>query len=256
MINKLTDIAVVSYSNTWPFLYGIEHYDDAKKIFNPIIDFPAQCAQRVISGGINLGLIPVGALLSLNSCKIITDFCIGANSQVATVKLFSNVPISDAKTIVLDYQSITSVFLAKILVTYFWRLKVDFELLMPQHDVGSIPLESAVLIIGDRCFQLDKQYQYSIDLAQEWNKFTGLPFTFAVWVAKSSVPDSTIGILQSALKWGIANIDKAVEHYNRAAIFDSIDIKRYLTANIKYELNGARRKAIDIFLNYASMLPK
>ena len=53
---------------------------------------------------------------------IISDFCIGADGEVDTVCLFSDVPIQEVESIFLDYQSKTSVELLKILLKEYWQV--------------------------------------------------------------------------------------------------------------------------------------
>jgi chorismate dehydratase len=256
MPNNPTSISVVSYSNTWPFLYGIEHHEQAQAAFNPQLDYPSECARKIVTGEVSMGLIPVGALLSMTDYKIVTDFCIGAGNHVCTVMIFSNSPLSKIRKLILDYQSTTSVLLAKILVEKFWQLDVEYELLTPETHVQQIPDDNAVLIIGDRCFEIQKKFSHATDLATAWNTFTGLPFAFAVWVAQEHVPQKTIDILQHSLRWGLQNTDKAIEKYNNPKRMANRDIENYLTNCIQFELNAERRLAIEKFLTLATTIKK
>ncbi|HOG19507.1 MAG TPA: menaquinone biosynthesis protein [Salinivirgaceae bacterium] len=256
MQNKRIDISVVSYANTWPMLYGIKNFPDARNKLNPVLDFPAECARKIISGKTSIGLLPVGGLLSTQDYRIVTKYCIGADSHVRTVMLFSNTELSKVKNIILDYQSATSVLLARILVKHFWKLNVNFNLLTPDTNIEQIPNDSAILIIGDRCFGLKNRYQYSTDLATEWNKFTGYPFAFAVWVANKNVSEDTAQVLEKSIEWGLNNLDDAIKTYNKTNSPNFQSIKKYLTDCIKYELTDERRKAIEKYLTLAKDLNK
>ena len=46
----------------------------------------------------------------------------------------------------------------------------------------------AFLLIGDKVFDHEDEFIYSYDLAAEWREATGLPFAFAVWVARKGTP--------------------------------------------------------------------
>lgn len=256
MPNNSTPISVVSYINTWPFLYGLEHHEHALAAFHPRLDYPAECTRKIASGEVSMGLIPVGGLLSMTDYKIVTDFCIGAGTHVCTVMIYSNSPLTKIKKLILDYQSTTSVLLAQILVENYWKLDLEYEQLTPETNVRQIPNDSAVLIIGDRCFELQKKFSYATDLATAWNKFTGLPFAFAVWVAKNEVPDSIINVLQNSLLYGLENTDKAIEKYNNSKRLTDKDIKHYLTNCIQFELNTERHRAIEKFLTLAMTIKK
>ncbi|EEI89766.1 hypothetical protein HMPREF0765_4671 [Sphingobacterium spiritivorum ATCC 33300] len=71
-MNKIR-ISAVSYTNTLPFLNGINHSDIKNKI-DLRVDHPSACAQRVIDNEVDMGIIPTAALLSLPEYYINTDF--------------------------------------------------------------------------------------------------------------------------------------------------------------------------------------
>ena len=97
-------ISAVRYANTYPFIYGLRESGFDKKVILET-DHPADCAAKVISGRVDIGLIPVAALPMLKEYYIISDYCIGAIGKVRTVMLLSNSPFNDISTIYLDYRS-------------------------------------------------------------------------------------------------------------------------------------------------------
>ncbi|HNF48735.1 MAG TPA: hypothetical protein PLF48_05095, partial [Chitinophagales bacterium] len=107
-------LSAVSYLNTKPFLYGLEHAAIADET-EISLDPPAVTAEKLIHNEVDIALIPVAVLPLLKQPKIISPFCIGSNGKVATVCLFSDVPLEEIETILLDYQSRTSVQLVQIL---------------------------------------------------------------------------------------------------------------------------------------------
>ena len=119
-MNKLK-ISAVSYTNTRPFLYGIEHTDIINQI-DLSLDIPADCAQKLIDGKVDIGLIPVAATLNMQYWEIVSDYCIGANGPVNSVFIFSNCPIEEAKRIQLDPESRSSNNLAKVLMKNYWKV--------------------------------------------------------------------------------------------------------------------------------------
>ena len=106
-----------------PFVYGMRHSDYLKE--NSTIDFatPSECADRLLSGATDVGIVPVAILPKLKNYTIVAPFCIGAVGKVASVSLFSDVPLSKIKKIALDYQSRTSVALVQILAEKYWKIK-------------------------------------------------------------------------------------------------------------------------------------
>ncbi|HEX8314929.1 MAG TPA: MqnA/MqnD/SBP family protein, partial [Flavisolibacter sp.] len=117
-MNKIR-VGAVSYLNTKPLLYGIKHHEVINDI-ELIEDYPANIAQLLIDDKIDVGLIPVAATKRLSEWHIVTDYCIGCDGPVASVCLFSDTPMEQVNKVLLDYQSRTSVNLAKILLREYW----------------------------------------------------------------------------------------------------------------------------------------
>lgn len=244
-------VSIVSYLNSKPFVYGIEH----SGIINEIelqLDIPSICAKKMIEGTVDLGLIPVAVLPLLKEKYIISDYCIGAVGKVASVMLYSNVPLEEISTILLDYQSRTSVTLVKVLAQNFWKImpdwvsaEVDFE--------SKINGSTGAVIIGDRTFEIGNKYKYVYDLAEEWEKFTQLPFVFACWVANKKLPDSFLYDFNSALQFGLDNRKPLIAELKKDLKYSS-DIETYLTKNIDYDYNTSKKEALELFLKYLSKL--
>ena len=105
----------MSYLNTKPLLYGIKHGFVIDNM-SLVLDYPSKIAAMLLNDEIDVGLVPVAIIPKLSEHYIIGDYCIGAIKQVASVCLFSEEPLAEIKTVILDYQSRTSVALAKILL--------------------------------------------------------------------------------------------------------------------------------------------
>ena len=118
-MNKIR-ISAVSYTNTKPFIYGLNHSGILKKI-DLSLDTPTDCAQKLIDDAVDIGLIPVAATLSLKHWEIVSDYCIGAVGAVNSVFIFSNCEIKDVKTLQLDPQSRSSNNLAMVLLKNYWK---------------------------------------------------------------------------------------------------------------------------------------
>ena len=207
-------IAAVSYLNTIPFIYGIEHEGNlrAELLLSP----PSLCAKNFAEHKADIALVPAAAVPSLADAQVVTEYCIGAAGPVRTVVLLSNEPIEKARRVFLDYAQL-----------------------------GHALPGDAFLLIGDKVFDHEGRFAYSYDLAAEWKKATRLPFAFAVWVArKGTAPDLTEG-LQHALTFGIEHTYEAILEHG----FDNkpYDAYAYLTQNIDYIFDNQKHKALQKF---------
>jgi len=237
-------LSIVNYYNTTPFLFGINN-SSIKNDLHIELDMPSMCAQKLKNKTVDIGLVPVAILPELSSYHIITDYCIGANGKVDSVKLFSEKPLDELTHILLDYQSKSSVTLVQVLNKHFWKKNIQF-IAAKEGFENEINRTTGAVIIGDRTFGLTK-YPYQIDLAEEWTKQTHLPFVFAAWVSHTELPADFIKKFNDALAFGVAHIDEAVlEKPNHIEGFDAID---YLKNKISYDLSDEKRLGLKTFLN-------
>ena len=135
---SIIKISAVSYLNSKPFLYGLEQSYVRGKI-DISLDTPAQAAEKLLNDEVEISLVPVAIIPQLENPVIISPYCIGADGKVATVCLFSNVPVEEIKTVHLDYQSRTSVQLVRVLFREFWTM---------------YPLESSLIARLTKCRNL------------------------------------------------------------------------------------------------------
>jgi chorismate dehydratase len=244
-------ISIVSYLNSKPFIYGLQHSEVPNNI-DLQLDIPSVCAQKLMDNQVDIGLIPVAVIPMLKEKYIITDFCIGAIGKVASVMLYSNVPLNKMGIILLDYQSRTSVMLAKVLAKFFWKINPQWVATINDFE-NLIEGNTAAVIIGDRTFGLENKYAYSYDLAEEWQKFTGLPFVFACWVANKKMEDSFTEQFNKALQYGIDNRPQLISEIIASKKYTA-DIDNYLNKNIDYNFDEQKKIAMELFLKYCEKL--
>jgi chorismate dehydratase len=247
-VNKLR-ISAVSYTNTKPFIYGIQHTDLVNKI-ELSLDNPTDCAQKLIDDMVDIGLIPVAATLSLPYWEIVSDYCIGAVGAVNSVFIFSNCDIQEVKTLQMDPQSRSSNNLAKVLLKNFWKIAPGLIIGADDYSVSNEP-NTAFVQIGDRTFGKKNNYKYVYDLAEEWQKFTGLPFVFAAWIANKPIPKEFINEFNVALKLGL---DHRVELLKELPARADFDLEDYLMHKLDFELTEAKKEALHLFLGYVKAL--
>ena len=238
-MNKIK-ISAVSYTNTKPFVYGITHSDIINQI-DLSLDIPSTCANKLIDNQVDIGLVPVAALLRIPEYHIISEYCIGADGPVNSVFIFSDKPVEEIKNIRLDEQSRTSNNLALVLLKNYW--KISPEVVTGEAD--------SFVQIGDRTFGKVHQYSFAYDLAAEWKNFTGLPFAFAVWASNKKINPEFISGLNSALKFGIDNRELILSQLPQ---YNSFDLQDYLMNRLDFNLDNLKREAIDKFLKLVKEL--
>lgn len=242
---KKLKVSAVSYLNTKPFLYGIFN-EGLEEELDLELDIPAICAQKLRDGEVDLGLVPVAVIPSLRSPHIISDYCIGTRGAVATVCLYSEVPLAEISSVFMDHHSRTSVELLKVLMRDHWHIAPEQ---LPAEDgyIEQIAGTRAGLVIGDRTMGLDQRFPYVYDLGKAWEDYTGLPFVFAAWISNKPLDPVFIEKFNKALAVGLDHIPQLV--YLLPQPESGFDLKEYFTHHISYELDAAKRQALTRFLD-------
>lgn len=243
--SKDIKLALVGYLNTKPFEYGLKT-SAQKENYSIYYDNPANCVNLFQNDKVDVALVPVGALPTLTAYKVITNTCIGCDDDVRTVVLMSHTPISQCKHIILDSHSRTSARLTQILASQYWNIDVDFST-QKIDDIKTLEENEAVLMIGDKVFENENKYQYSYDLGHIWKKMTGLPFAYAVWIAKEYVLPESIVLLANDLEKGINSIDKVIEEQSK--LEPTHDLDSYYRNNIDYVFDNEKKRALALYLS-------
>lgn len=239
-------VGAVSYLNTKPLIYGFEKGMMQDEI-ELLIDHPRNIADALLDGTIDIGLVPVAIIPQMQSHYIQSEFCIAADGEVATVCLFSEMPLEQIETVLLDYQSRTSVMLVQYLFKYYWKLQPAFVDASTDF-VAQIKGTTAAVVIGDRAFAQRNISAYCFDLSLAWKTHTGLPFVFAAWVSNRPLSKQFVDSFDAANQAGFLQLDEVIKE-NPFSIFD---LRKYYTQYIQYKLDVAKKEGLQLFLDWCS----
>ena len=243
-MDKKWRIGAVSYLNTRPLLLGMEQSPFKERI-DLMKSYPAQIAQALLDDTIDIGLIPVAIMPLLKNPQVISKYVIGTEGEVASVALFSQVPMDQIEKVYLDYQSRTSVQLAKVLLAQYWNKEVEF-LIATEGYINEISGTTAGVIIGDRALASLNHFEHVYDLGLAWKQYSGLPFVFAAWVANKPIPSEFMEAFDAANGYGLKHLDEVIALI--PASEQVYDLHKYYTENISYELTPEKRKGLEKFL--------
>jgi chorismate dehydratase len=238
-------ISAITYLNTKPFLYGITHSSIMDNI-ELSLDIPSVCADKLKSGTVDIGIIPVAEMNDVVGANILTDFCIACSGKVRTVVLVSQVPLEEVKSIILDYQSRTSVQLVRILARDLWQIHPEWKNGGVNYIEEDIKGSTAGVIIGDRVFEAENKFPYVYDLGEAWKALTGLDFVFACWVANKPIDDAFVKQFSEALHDGIVHIPEVIAEYQQR--YPDYPFETYFRENIFYHMDDSKRKGMELFL--------
>jgi len=239
-------ISAVSYLNTRPFIYGIRN-SPVNELVSLTLDTPSACAAKILTGEADIGLVPVAVMHEIPSAEIISRFCIGASGAVGSVLLAGEVPYHAMERIFLDYQSKTSIALAKIIAGRLWKINPEFIPANPGYE-KLIKGKTGGVIIGDRALRMKPDFPYVYDLALAWKELTQMPFVFACWISNKKTDAAFLNAFEAALEKGVASIDEMlVEEPAIAANYP--DAENYLKNLVQYKLDDDKKKGMELFLS-------
>ena len=238
----------MSYLNTKPLIYGLSRHP-VKEEIELVTDYPSRVAALLLAGRIDVGLVPVAIIPQMGISHIITPYCIGCEGAVDSVAIFSEQPMDKVKTILLDYQSRTSVMLARILMREHWKKEVDWVAAGDEEQLHRIGGDVAALVIGDRALELKKDSAFMYDLGLAWKEHTGLPFVFAAWLANRQLPDGFVHAFSEANAMGLNELERVLDEEGH----DREMLRTYYTEHISYDLTPEKRKGLELFLSKIAM---
>jgi chorismate dehydratase len=243
-LDRKIRIGAVSYLNTKPLIYGLEQAPIRDEI-ELVEDYPSHIAAMLADDRIDIGLVPVAVIPELPESYIVTDFCIGCDGAVGSVAIFSESPMDEISTVLLDYQSRTSVMLARLLLRDFWKKNVVFADTMGEEFRHQIKGDVAGVVIGDRALRQKKESKYVYDLGQAWKDHTGLPFVFAAWVSNKPIPEDFITLFNQSTALGLQHLDLIIARETDPPA----NLMEYYTKFVKYELTPQKREGLKHFLS-------
>ena len=238
-------IGAVAYLNAKPLVCGLSRLAPRAEV---IVDLPSRLADELAAGRLDVALIPSVEYFSHPGYRIVSDACVACDGPVMSVKLFGRVPAPRISTLDLDEGSRTSAALARILLAERLGRKPRSRPLPIGDSLGDSTAD-AVLLIGDRAIREPAgRFAFVWDLGEEWSRWTGLPFVFAMWVAR---PEVELGNLAEALN---AARDEGVRRLDEIAARESLNLaipaatcRRYLRNHLRFELGPRQRQGLERF---------
>jgi chorismate dehydratase len=219
---------------------------------------PAELNDLLIAGELDVSVISaIEYLRHAPDLVLLPDLAISCDGPVRSVAVFSRRPIEelDGRTVLVSASSRTSVSLLELLCNAVWRIQPKFAVARAEAQdldaLAALPHE-AVLVIGDAALALAarRTYRHRYDLGEEWKRWTGLPFVFAVWAARRVASPAAVQRGHKALldsrAWGLEHLDElAVEAARSTGV--AIAVCREYLGGLDYALSQKHRAGLSKF---------
>jgi chorismate dehydratase len=246
-------LGAVEYLNARPLVYGLRRHADR---FDVRFDVPARCAELLHGGQVDFGLVPSIEYLRGGPYVAVPGVAIGSDGPVASVAVYSRLPIERVRTVALDASSRTSVALFKVLCTRHFGIDPDVRVMAPEPD-RMLAACDAALLIGDVALLFDHEAAgvRKTDLGLEWQAYSGLPFVYAFWFGRpGQLTAADVAALGEACRLGVEHADDvARQHFPGDACRAAIGAK-YLRDNVSFGFAERQRAGLSRFYREAAEL--
>jgi chorismate dehydratase len=239
----------VSYLNSRPLFRYLARFLPGARIG---VDLPSRLADRLAAGELDVALIPSIEYFRNPGCAVVSDACVACHGPVKSVKLYSRVPVERIRSLALDEGSRTSAAMTRILLKERFALEPKLEPLPIGATVEDTTAD-AVMLIGDRGMVSPNGSFHSVwDLGEEWWRWTGLPFVFAMWVAR---PDLELEQLAQAFSdardEGVRQLERIAQEESLLVGISQSDCLAYLRENLRFALGPSERQGLETFCRLA-----
>ena len=243
-------IGAVSYLNTKPLVYQLESLAPNCTI---TYDLPSRLADQLSAGALDVALIPSIEVFQNPNYRVVSNACIACRGPVWSVKLLSRCAPTEIRTVALDEGSRTSIALVRIMLEQQLGRSPEYSQLAIDEPWENAATD-AVLVIGDRAMSAQSpEFEIQTDLGEWWTSWTGLPFVFALWVARASVADDGLGhILNRSRDLGVAHIREIAAAECGQYDLSCEDCLNYLTNHLHFQLGNRERQGLDLFYQSAA----
>jgi chorismate dehydratase len=241
-------LGVVSFLNSRPLVERLDREPGVSLSYA----VPSALAGMLRGGEVDAALIPVIDLArEAGRWRRVSDACIGSDGPTMTVRVFSRVPPEQMSELHVDGDSHTSVALARLIWSRWFRRPVKITPLAFVSDPDEC---ESVLLIGDKVVTAPVHgFDYQVDLGGAWKEWTGLPFTFAVWAAPAGADHERLArILNAARDRGVARAAQIAEEAGPARGWPVSVAHEYLTQRLKFTVTSQAREGINLYYELAT----
>jgi len=245
-------IGAVNYLNTKPLIHNLESLAPQAELS---LDLPSRLAERLSTGELDVALIPVIEYFRGDGYTIVPNIAIASRGPVLSVTLFSRKPWPDIRTVALDEGSRTSATLTQILLREQFGIRPQIRSLAIEASAELLDAD-AVLLIGDRAMKACLPgFRFSFDLGEEWQRWTDLPFVYAVWAVRNKANLHGVeSALIEAKAQGLENVGPIAHAEAGKLGLDPGFCRRYLETLLCFDLGDEELAGLQRYYELAVKL--
>ncbi|HWB19712.1 MAG TPA: menaquinone biosynthesis protein [Phycisphaerales bacterium] len=255
-------VGVVSFLNTLPLIDGLDELAGVELVRS----VPSELAGMLERGDVDTALCSsIDYQKSAMDLRILPVGMLGCDGPTLTVRLYSAVPMNTVREVHCDTDSHTSVVLMQILMREMFSVQPKLTAYNARDHVANAKLvdwPETVLLIGDKVVTDQRpavRYPYQLDLGAAWKELTGLPFVFAVWLARAADAEVEDGkniervirragmALDRQRRANATRIDRIVHEAAERTRWPADLAREYLGHRIRYEFDERAVEGLRAF---------
>jgi predicted solute-binding protein len=216
---------------------------------------PSICAERVLEGDADVGIMPV-IEMARHGLDHVPGIGIGCRGAVRSILLVSKKPWDSIEVLAADSGSRTSVELARLVLDRKYGSDPAIRSMDPDL-VRMLDCADAALLIGDAALAVDPgQLDYPcLDLGEEWFEISGKPMVFALWAGREENITRRLGdLLRASCDEGLANMNRIVDEESDRRGFSRELVARYLTTNTNFLISEEDYAGLTLYLDWVKEL--
>lgn len=256
-------IGKIPYLNLFPIFYMLEKDSDCSG-YEFIEGVPSDINKKLRDGRIDIS--PSSSIEYLrypDRYNMIEDHSISSSGPIGSILLFSKRPLEtlDGLEVLTSSQSETSVALLKIIFEKFYEIECHLKS-TPEPIAHALKSSTAYMLIGDDALREALKWPalFIYDLGDLWHKNTGLPFTFALWIARTDCCTERTHLLEKfkadldrSKKAALKNL-KAIASAVKSGSFLSEEELVSYWQGISFDFSISHKKGLELFRKYSEEL--
>ena len=238
-----------------PLLFGLDRVDSP---FELVVDIPANNSIKLSkrSEGIrNAFLSPIDYARHGGEYRIVPNICVASSRPSNTIQLVLKSNLHNIERIAIDVRFTSEIILANIILLEKYRSqsthsKLQFIPMMPDID-AMLAKADAALIVQDIPHVIDRAETFTLDLVEEWNDLTGLPYVHGFWVGREQELSNTeVQALFAAKKNGVLLKSQIAQSVAQQKNLSISDITEYIST-FSYDFSEQEEASVAEFIHYA-----
>lgn len=241
-------IGTVPYLNEKPLTRWFRETEEGRQSEITVIPaVPSALARMLVQGEIAAALVSSFEYFRTPGYEIVPGVSISGQDHIESVRAFSRLSWRKTESVALDTSSLTSAALLKIILAEQQNSHPAYLHHAPDlHTM--LKAADAALLIGDKGWLADDTGLNTLDLGHAWRQLTGLPFVYAVWLARrENITPQLTETLNQAKAWGQTQFPQIAEEEAVRLGCTPAQCLHYLSEVMDYDLGEEHMRALETF---------